>query len=869
MLNGIRKGSRNTPVALRTVFGWVITGSSVSANNIHSKRILSLNTSQDDKLYELLKRFWEQEEVNNPTIKSLEDQECERLFTEGCRRHASGRYIVRLPIRPNSQTTLGESLPRAKHMLNALHDKWKSDAVLKTKYSLFMSEYLSRGHMRLILPLDNFDDSKTVCYIPHHAVWRMSDNPLKVRVVFNASDKTSSGIKLNQIFYTGPKMQNDLSTVLMRWRFHKIVFSADIEMMYRQILIDERDIDLQRIVWRSPDQDKVDHFQLLTLTYGMSCAPYLAIRTLHQLAADKGHTYPKAAQIIRNNVYVDDMFAGECDENAARQLRDELINLLKSAGMHLKKWISNHPSLLNDLPEADRLRPTWLNFKTENPVNALGIAWDPIQDQFCFKAPVIDLEYIPTKRKVLAAISKLFDPNGWLSPITIKGKILMQELWKSQVDWDSPLSETLVRKWLALHSSLSEIKNIHFARWINYHPGDIAEIHGFGDASKLAFASVVYIRIKSSNGNYHTHLLTAKSRVAPVKTVTIPRLELCAALLTVKLINNLMSILEIPVVKAYAWSDSINTLSWIKADDPSRWPVYVANRVSEIQQNFSKESWKYVPGKDNPADIASRGTDAHSLIDCNLWWRGPDWLSKETSAWPTFPNLKSETLEKLTEPSTSIQSLFLHRTDKIISRFSCLTRLLRVIARCLRFKLLLKPMPYRSESFRLRLPPDEIKRAFLACVFLSQSNSFKEELEIIPKKNLPHHNQLYRLNPFIDQMGILRVGGRLANSALPYDQRHPIILHGNSPLAGLIIDQAHRTALHGGFQLTYSNAIKRAWIIRGRVRVKAHIRKCVICVRHKAQRSEQLMGNLPSERVTVSHPFEKTGVDYAGPFSIK
>lgn len=165
----------------------------------------------------------------------------------------------------------------------------------------------------------------------------------------------------------------------------------------------------------------------------------------------------------------------------------------------------------------------------------------------------------------------------------------MQELWKSQVNWDSPLPETLVRKWSALHSSLSEIKNIHFTRWLGYHPGDIAEIHGFRDASKLAFASVVYIRIRLPDGNYHTHLLTAKSRVAPVKTITIPKLELCAALLTVKLKNSVTNILEIPVANAYAWSDSINTLSWIKANDPSRWRVYVVNRVSEIQRNFFKE----------------------------------------------------------------------------------------------------------------------------------------------------------------------------------------------------------------------------------------------------------------------------------------
>ncbi|XP_051168417.1 uncharacterized protein LOC127286146 [Leptopilina boulardi] len=723
--------------------------------------------------------------------------------------------------------------------------------------------------MRLLSPSIHSDKTKSICYIPHHAVWRNADGQNKVRVVFNASDRTSSGIKLNQIFYTGPKLQNNLSTVLMRWRLHRVVFSADIEMMYRQILVEERDIDLQRIVWQQPGLEDVDHFQLLTLTYGTSCAPYLAIRTLHQLAADEGQKYPKAAKVIRDNIYVDDIFTGDNDELSAIQLRDELISLLKSAGMHLKKWVTNCPSLLSNLPEDDCLRPTWLHFKTENPITALGIAWDPIHDEFRFREPIIDQRNVPTKRRVLAAISKLFDPDGWLSPVIIVTKILMQELWKAKIDWDTPLSNPLLKKWSSIQSSLFEIKNIRLPRWIRLRPGDEAEIHGFGDASKHAFASAIYIRVTTPEGKHHSQLLTAKTRVAPVKTITIPRLELCAAQLTVKLLNHVLTELEISIKAAYAWSDSLNALSWIKADDPSRWPVYVANRVSYIQRNLPKASWRYTPGKDNPADIASRGVDARSLIDSNLWWQGPDWLSKDSTTWPTFPKSQIKLSKETITPSTSLQILLLHQDNAIITRFSSLTRLLRVIARCLRFQLLLKPTLERTELLRLRLTSDEINQAFLACVYLSQNCSFEKELESLRKGNRPRQSPLLPLNPFIDQKGILRVGGRLTNSSLPYDHRHPVILHGNSPLAELIIQWAHKTALHGGFQLTYSLTVKRAWIIRGRVRVKAHIRKCVTCARQRAQRSEQLMGNLPSERVTASYPFEKLGVDYTGPFPIK
>ncbi|XP_033213998.1 uncharacterized protein LOC117171059 [Belonocnema kinseyi] len=199
-----------------------------------------------------------------------------------------------------------------------------------------------------------------------------------------------------------------------------------------------------------------------------------------------------------------------------------------------------------------------------------------------------------------------------------------------------------------------------------------------------------------------------------------------------------------------------------------------------------------------------------------------------------------------------------------------LTRLTRVNARCLRLKLLLKPVAERSQLMDQCLSPERIHQAFLTCIFSTQSYLFKDELENLhQEKLLKRHSLLTRLHSFIDSTRILNVGGRLANSPVLYYQRHPVIFHGESPLAKLTVDWAHRIALHGGFQLTYSYAVRRAWIIRGRVLVKAHIRDCFVRTRIRLQKSAQLMGNLPSERVTVSFPFEKTGVDYARPLAIK
>ncbi|XP_033212254.1 uncharacterized protein LOC117169854 [Belonocnema kinseyi] len=627
-----------------------------------------------------------------PPLTSLENQECERAFADGHRRDSSGRYIVRLSLRPSCIHTLGESLQGAKRIHNTIR-------------------------------------------------------------------------------------------------------------------VDDRDVDIQRIVWRKPGANEHSHYQLRTLIYGMLCTSFLGIRTLQQLATDEANSYSAASELIRKNIYVDDILSGATDEVSAIELRDQLIQLLKYGGMHLRKW-----------------------FQTDGLVNALIVAWDPVSDEFRFKAPVIDSKSPITNRKVLADISRLVDPVGWLSPITIVAKILMQDLWKAHVGWDTSLPKDLLERWKTFQKNLPEMTAIHCLRWIGYHPEDRKEIHSFGDASKYAFAATVYVQVHSSHGACNVQLITSKTQVAPVKTISIPKLELCAAVLVARLINYVREELKLSHAVTYAWSDSRNVLSGIQTDDPSRWPIYVANRVSEIQRTLSNAVWRYVTTKVTSANIAPRGVDPRALAQKSLWWNGPRWLSQKEASWPAFhcldesPSTDSaqDNYMELKQPTIAVRHVHCNLTT--IGNFSSLTHLTQVIARCLLFKLLLKPAIERSELMVQRFIPEEIHRAFLACVFCAQGCSFEDELSTFrQRKALKKRNKLVRLHPFIDSTGIFRVTGQVAKSPLPYDQRHPVILHGDSSLAGLIIDWGHRTALHGGFQLTYSCAVRRAWIIRGRVSVKAHI----------------------------------------------
>ena len=432
---GVREGASGTPVAQQTSLGWILTGGAGafhSTSTDHTGVSMTTQIQNDEDTNTLLKQFWELEEITkSPEPRgSVEDDICEKLFVEGCRRLEDGRYQVRLPIKPNMSQQLGNTFKSAERQLQRLQTYIIHDSVLKREYTEFMKDYESEGHMKRLPNPNNVNTPGPTFYLPHHHVWQRADGCNRLRVVFNASARSSSGASLNDILYTGPSLQRDLDAIILRSRFHPILLCTDIKQMYRQIRIDQRDVDLQRIIWKNEVGEPILHYQLLTVTYGISCAPYLAMRTLRQLIKDEGARFPMAAKSLALYTFVDDIVTGAEDERAAIHLKDELIRLLKSGGFQLRKWVSNCPSVLAELPVDHRLRPTWKDFKDEGLVKTLGIFWDPTEDEFRFTSPVMTLSQSVTKRQVLSFIARLFDPIRWLSPLTIIAKILMQDLWR-------------------------------------------------------------------------------------------------------------------------------------------------------------------------------------------------------------------------------------------------------------------------------------------------------------------------------------------------------------------------------------------------------------------------------------------------------
>ncbi|KAL0861024.1 hypothetical protein ABMA27_009546 [Loxostege sticticalis] len=708
-----------------------------------------------------------------------------------------------------------------------LEKRFERNNKLALMYRDFIKEYTELGHMKPSSPIPTYLPE---CYLPHHGVIREHSTTTKLRVVFNASQKTTSGFSLNQLQEKGPNLQKDIQALILKWRSYKYAYTADIEKMYRCIEITQDQQKLQKIIWRESPTEKLQEYELCTVTYGMKCAPWLAMRTLKQLAMDDGHKYPEAARILQDEFYVDDLVSGHNFIHDALELQQSLIKLLKLGGMNLRKWSANDPVLLQNLSEDQISLHNNFDFKHEESMKTLGLGWNPKTDQFSFNWELkINTKAELTKRTLLSEISKLYDPLGWLSPVTITAKLL----------------------------------------WLGGQQSNI-ELLGFSDASEKAYSCVIYSCVANANGPPTIKLLAAKTRVAPLtQKTTLPRMELCGALLLSQLVEKTKAAFKGHEIKVRAWCDSQVVLAWLQGD-ASRWERYVANRVNKIKQTIPSQNWQYVKSEHNPADCASRGLYPSKLIKFDLWWNGPEFLqnletekciNNLTCLYTTNAELKTKKVATLTTNQEH------HFIDILINKCSSLTRVTRVTAWILRF---ITNARSKTKLDAKYLTTSEITAAREQIIKYVQSTEFNNEYKQLMKhENVTNKSCIFKLNPYLDKKGIIRVGGRLNNSNLPFEMKHPAIIPRSGRFTGLLIEQAHSVTLHGGARLTLAYLRQRYWIVGGNRAVKAKLRHCVRCHRHKQTKTHQIMADLPQQRITPSRPFTHTGVDFTGHVDVK
>ncbi|XP_018368508.1 PREDICTED: uncharacterized protein LOC108764668 [Trachymyrmex cornetzi] len=563
-------------------------------------------------LEQAIERFWQTEQISSDSSLTTEERECEAHYKENYRRTDDGHFIVKLPIKKNGLQTLGRSYDVALKRFHALENRLSRHPEMKTAYTQFMQEYIELGHMH---PIKVDSQETTVSYyMPHHAVFKNTSTTTKTRVVFDASCRTDTGVSLNDVLMVGPALQPDLFSILIKFRMWKYVLSGDVTKMYRQILVDESQRRLQRILWRDSKTREVQTFELATVTYGTASASFLAIRSLQEIARLEQDNAPVGASRILSDFYVDDLLTGADSIEELIKIRNQVNLILGKAGFVLRKWASNEQAVLDDIPTM--ATDFILNISENTSLHTLGLQWNSQDDMLQFDITVPRQSKI-TKRSILSTIAHIFDPLGILGPIITTAKIFMQRLWELKVDWDETLPSDIQTQWARYEAELPILNQVQISRKVIHYNNKELDLCGFADASERAYGACIYVRSKLSETQYKVNLLCAKSRVAPLKNLSLPRLELCAALLLAQLMHKVLESINITFAHVYYWSDSTIALSWIKAP-PRRWNTFVANRVSAIQDISDTNNWFYVHSSHNPADIISRGMSPSLLLSTEL-----------------------------------------------------------------------------------------------------------------------------------------------------------------------------------------------------------------------------------------------------------
>ncbi|KAJ2954551.1 hypothetical protein O0L34_g2836 [Tuta absoluta] len=511
------------------------------------------------------------------------------------------------------------------------------------------------------------------------------------------------------------------------------------------------------------------------------------------------------------------------------------------------------------------------NFKGDEPTKTLGLGWNTKEDKFCFNLAVTPSDKTTyTKRTLLSEISKIYDPLGWIAPVTIKAKLLFQNVWSENINWDEVVPAKIATEWTSLRNDMINIKNIYLPRWMNVtSQSQPIELHGYCDSSEKAYACTVYSRVINANGQYVTTLLAAKTKVAPLKKkTTLPRLELCGALLLAKLIEKVKTALAAHQLQVSCWTDSQVVLAWLQGSN-TKWDKYITNRTTQITSIIPANQWRYVNTKENPADCATRGLLPSQLIDFKLWWSGPQWLNswKESTGSQEKFSTDNERIIECCATQTQSKNNSASIVNQLIERCSSLTRVTRSLAWVLRCKNILCRQVKPADP---NLTLNEFNDATTLLIKTVQNEHFSKDIESIKKTgNVSNKSKILNLSPYIDDKGLLKLGGRLHLSSLPEETKHPAILPHYGRLTRLVIEHAHKRTLHGGARVTLAQVRHEYWIVGGNRATKAVIRSCVRCHRFKTTKNNQIMGNLPPARITPSPAFTHCGVDYTGAVDVK
>lgn len=866
-------------VAIESSFGWSLQGP-ISSSSVTDTTCMHISLEVDTKISEQLHAFWEVESLGIVNEKTQSPAETEALQNfEQTVTYKNGHYEVELPWR-HDKPALPDNFRVAKRRFESLKRRVKKDATLNYRYNDVITDYLQQGICEDVTENTAAEEHPETVkyYMPHHAVLREEKATTKLRVVFDASSGCPS---LNDCLLTGPNLNPNLLDVLIKFRLHQIAFTADITKAFLQIALAEKDKDAVRFLWLHgpPNKNCEDELRIMRMSrvvFGVSPSPFLLAATVRKHIAQYESQQPRVVEALRDSLYVDDFISSSSNVDEAFSVSTTAKEILSHAGMNLCKWVTNSPDL----------RAKWTQHEVEhtketdaggNVLKVLGLVWRSEKDEFVFDLKGL-LDIVKgkenTKRSVLKTSARIFDPIGFLTPFTIRVKCLFQELWERGISWDEQLPTDLAEKWDQWCAELPRLHLVAIPRWyhIEIQPkSQTLKLHIFCDASEKAYSAVAYLQGPNKDGDIVTCFVASKSKVAPLKKMTLPRLELMGALIGARLANNLLKPLNMEKNHLHMWTDSMIVFHWIR-NTAQKWKPFVSNRVTEIvyQSLSNPEQWSHCSGKNNPADLPTRGQSVDNLIQSQLWWRGPPSLLSTDQAESIDEDFVADEVnsELRSKYQTAVQLTSTEPAEPLLDldKYSRLKKVLRITAWVNRFIANARS----SQKTQGELTSQELTAAEVYWVKMTQEQSFSQEIsQLASGQNISRDSKIKDLKPFLDENGLISVGGRLQHSDFSFREQHPYVLPANHRYSELLVQHCHERVMHSGVRDTLVQMRERYWVLKGRQLVKRVVSRCYICRRLKVKPAQQVTAPLPRDRVTESPPFEVTGVDFAGPLYVK
>ncbi|XP_076857121.1 uncharacterized protein LOC143511024 [Brachyhypopomus gauderio] len=862
----VLSGPQGGPVAVCTLLGWTIQGPTKFLQT-PSKETSCLHAAFHSPNRDLLRHvemlwqvdtlpFRSEKEATRSKQDQLAvntlDQRTVRVTVNGIARYATP--LLRKLVAPKLHAPPSAVMP----LLRATERRLTSNPDLAKVYNEEIHKLERVGYV-IKISSDEASQSEESWYIPHHIVHHNG----KARVVFNCSFKYQQ-TALNDILLPGPNLGASLLGVLLRFREYPVAISGDIRGMFHQIRLLPEDQPLLRFLWRDMEKERSpDIYEWRVLPFGTTCSPCCAIYALQQHVKTNSASYEEVLNSVNNAFYVDNCLQSLRTPPQARRLIDDMRVLLAAGGFDMRQWASNRPEVIAHLPSEARSEGSelWLTAERADPQEStLGLRWHCPTDTLGYKyrQPVSSE---PTLRNVYRILASQYDPLGYIIPYTTRAKILIQALWRHEQQWDEPITGELLSVWQNWESELPHLQHISMPRC--YMPvnmsADASDLHVFCDASEKAYGSVAYLRMEDAEGHPHVAFVMARSRVAPRKQLSMPRLELSAVLTGAQLAKLLHSELTLTLRYTIMWSDSTTVLSWIRSDS-AQYKVFVGTRIAEIQEHTDISDWRYVPSAQNPADDITRGKSLHQLAQPSRWNSGPAFLYEPPSHWPeNLAERVGDTVEL--RKYTFCGQLAVSDTCPDPLQYNSWSELVDAT--------------YQSQHGAAATSMSAPARIDTEVTLLkrAQADSFPEELGALQHDcPIRPSSRLISLSPEYDcTLGLIRVGGRLRKAVdLPKDSIHPIVLAPDHPITQLLVKDYDNRLLHAGPERVFAEIRRAYWILRGCQAIRKHQRHCVECRKWRSKPTTPKMADLPAARLRLNKPpFWSTRVDCFGPYIVK